>query len=108
VEEIYLGVGIDKDNMADHVVSQTLTAEPNPFRPWVKLTFHSKYKNEYPRVKVYNVKGVRVAQLSPLNGWKDSGQLHYQWDGSGFASGTYIAQVRHGGGLLTKRISLLK
>jgi hypothetical protein len=80
-------------------------AYPNPFNPVTMLTFALP---EAARVdlKIYDVSGRLVANL--LDGWRDAGVHEIAFDGSGLASGIYIARIQAGSFSATGKMVLVK
>jgi hypothetical protein len=80
-------------------------AYPNPFNPMTKLAFALP---EAARVdlKIYDVSGRLVATL--VNGWRDAGVHDIVFDGSGLASGIYIARIQAGSFSAIGKMVLIK
>jgi hypothetical protein len=75
---------------------------PNPFNPVTTITF-SIPKSGYVTLKVYNTLGQEVATL--LDGFTAAQTYKFKFDGTGLASGAYIARLKAGD--LNKSIKLL-
>jgi len=86
---------------------QMITLEqnyPNPFNPGTVIRFDLP---EPARVelKVFNTLGEMVTTL--VNENRPAGEYRVTWDGSGFASGPYVCQLRAGKFLQSKKMLLI-
>ena len=78
---------------------------PNPFNPTTKISY-SVPKNGYVSLKVYNLLGEEIATL--YGGVRQAGNYIVTFDGSGFASGMYLYQLKADNFTETKKLVLLK
>lgn len=63
---------------------------PNPFNPSTKIAFDLQFDSEI-RLAVYDITGKEIAVL--INQNLTAGFYEYQWDASGFSSGTYFYRI---------------
>ena len=80
---------------------------PNPFNPSTKIKF--ELPNDVTglvKLGVYDITGKEVAVL--VNGALKGGQHEYTWNAEGFASGVYYYTLQSKGGLITKKMLLVK
>ncbi|HQY21741.1 MAG TPA: T9SS type A sorting domain-containing protein [Ignavibacteria bacterium] len=79
---------------------------PNPFNPKTVINYELQVTGN-AKLKVFDVLGNEVAE--PVNEKQNAGSYSVDFDGSGFASGTYFYSLYIDGRLLaTKRMMLLK
>ncbi len=78
---------------------------PNPFNPATKISY-SVPKNGYVSLKVYNLLGEEIATL--YEGVRQAGHYVVTFNGSGFASGMYLYQLKADNFTETKKLILLK
>ncbi len=85
---------------------------PNPFNPQTRISFDLP-DGEPSRVtlSVYNLRGERVAVL--VDGTLPAGRHDVSWrgtsnDGRLLAAGTYVCQLKHGGRVATRTLTLVK
>jgi|GEM_PF-5991038 len=78
---------------------------PNPFNPATTINF-SIEKHSPVSLIVYNVVGEKIKTL--FDGIAEPGNYSYYFDGSEFASGTYIYQLKTDNIVQTKKMLLLK
>ena len=96
--------GVDQEPAnapASFVLSQNY---PNPFNPGTTISFQLPESGPVS-LEVYNVLGQQVARL--VDEVKASGTYAVTFDGTRFASGTYIYQLRDGRGQMQARRMLL-
>lgn len=102
------------ESTESQVYNDGFFAYPNPFNPQismaVQLSKFSGVANEMPVVKIFDMQGRLVASPSPLMGKqvRGSARFDYVWNGSGFASGTYIVSATVKGKNWRRNIILLK
>jgi hypothetical protein len=82
-----------------------LGVSPNPFNPTTALSYKLQAAS-YVSLKVYDTTGRLVATL--LEGWREVGTHEVTFDGSGLASGIYLAKLEAGGFNQTQKLVLLK
>jgi hypothetical protein len=80
-------------------------AYPNPFNPSTTLSF-SMPVDANVSLKIYDVMGRHVATL--INGWRDVGTYHPQFDASDLTSGVYFYRLETQKFTQTKKMVLLK
>ncbi len=78
---------------------------PNPFNPSTTITY-SVVKSEKVRLTVYNVLGVKVADL--VNETKTPGTYTATFNASNLASGVYFYKLESGSNVMSKKMMLLK
>lgn len=72
------------------VDNYSIAAFPNPFNPSTRIKYTIP-DNGFVNLSVYNLLGEKVAQL--VNEIKTAGEYESEFDGSGLASGVYIAKL---------------
>jgi hypothetical protein len=77
---------------------------PNPFKPNTRISFSLSSKSK-ASLKIFNVKGELVKTL--LDREIDAGHHILQWSGIGIHSGMYIAQLRKGESVLSKKLLMV-
>ncbi len=82
-----------------------LSAAPNPFNPKTTLSFTMPEAGR-ARLDIFDLNGRLVASLldEPL----EAGEVVFEWDGSGLASGVYLAQATVPGYSEVEKLVLLK
>jgi len=78
---------------------------PNPFNPSTTLEF-SIAQDSYVSLKVYNLRGQEVATLA--DGAMSIGLHRFEWKATGLPSGVYMAKLRAGDLIETRRLTLIK
>jgi len=79
---------------------------PNPFNPSTTFKF-SLAKAGRTSLKIYDAIGRQVAEV--FNGYADAGKwLSVNFDGSGLATGTYLARLESGANTAMRKIVLVK
>jgi hypothetical protein len=78
---------------------------PNPFNPTTTISY-SVIKSEKVRLTVYNVLGVKVADL--VNETKAPGTYTASFNASNLASGVYFYKLESGSNTVSKKMMLLK
>ena len=83
-------------------------AYPNPFNPTTTITFDVPMNIESSLVSlsIYDLRGRQVSVI--INSYLNPGVYSYQWSGSQFSSGMYIAKLRIDSKQETQKIILLK
>ncbi len=85
---------------------------PNPFNPQTRISFDLPGDEPSPvTLSVFNLRGERVAVL--VDGTLPPGRHVAAWrgtrdDGRPVAAGTYVCQLKHGGRVETRTLSLVK
>lgn len=80
---------------------------PNPFNPVTKIKFDVVNDlNGNVKLTVYDMDGKEVSRLVDKN--LESGTYEVEWDGTGYASGTYFCKLESGNFLDTISLILLK
>jgi len=87
------GLGAAHDVGAIHESPLRITAAPNPFNPVVRITLTGA-PSRGAALKVYDLSGRLVADLTGKSGWNASGN----------ASGTYVIVARSQGLVSTRKI----
>ena len=91
------------------IMPSTMTLQqnyPNPFNPSTTITFQVPAAGPVV-VRVYNILGQQVSQL--INNVVAPGSYSVKFDGTSFASGPYLYELRDGfGHMLVKRMLLVK
>jgi hypothetical protein len=82
-----------------------ISASPNPFNPSVSLTVTGVMPNERVSIKIFNVRGTMVADVSSL---LRPGSGTVRWDAGGVPSGLYVAQIKSGTHTKNLRLALVK
>jgi hypothetical protein len=83
----------------------TLRADPNPFN----LTTVIRYQMPDARqvnLKIFDIAGRLVATL--VDGWSEAGSHTATFDGSGLASGIYLAKLQAGEYFARQKLVLIK
>jgi len=78
---------------------------PNPFNPTTTISYQISAPS-HVTLKVYNVLGKEVETL--VNGFKNAGKYHVQFDGARLASGVYLYRIIAGKYSETKKFLLIK
>jgi hypothetical protein len=78
---------------------------PNPFNPATTIKFDI-LKSAYTKLTIYDILGKEVAKLVDEEMEPDSYEI--TWDGSNFASGTYIYEIESGDFKDIKKLILVK
>jgi len=78
---------------------------PNPFNPTTAIRYEMRDVG-YVRLRIYDLLGREIATL--VNEQMGPGTYNVQFDGTAFASGTYLCRLEVGGFVETKRLVLLK
>ena len=80
-------------------------AYPNPFNPQTKIEYSL---NVLSNIEIYisDVMGRNIETI--FSGQKPRGKHHFIWDASQFSSGIYIAHLRVGKQIITKKLILSK
>jgi hypothetical protein len=78
---------------------------PNPFNPTTRLQY-AVANSRFISLKIYDLVGREVATL--VNEQRDAGIYTVQWDGSNYASGTYLCRLQAGDFSQTKKMVLIK
>ncbi len=100
------GIRRDGELPADVVLHQNY---PNPFNPYTFLRFTLGAHGDSPlqtRLAVYDIQGREVIIL--MDEVMSPGTHQVRFDGSRLASGVYMAQLTTPGGVLTRKMTLLK
>jgi hypothetical protein len=79
---------------------------PNPFNPSTTIEFSLPENVKSVKLSIYNILGEKVAEL--INGLLQAGKYQHQWNAKGFASGTYIYELRTEKFVSIKKMILLK
>jgi hypothetical protein len=87
------------------VNSNLVTANPNPFNPTTAFSFKLQ-ATSHVSLRVYDTAGRVVATL--VDGWREAGTHEATFDGSGLASGIYLARLTAGSYTATQKLVLLK
>ena len=82
---------------------------PNPFNPGTVIPYELA-ADGYVRLEVFNLLGQRVATL--MDGEMGAGRYTAEWDardasGQGVAAGVYVYRLTAGGGVATRRMTLV-
>jgi len=80
-------------------------ASPNPFNPSTVASFELRVAS-LVSLKVYDTAGKLVATL--VDGWRNVGRHEVTFDGSGLASGMYLAKLQAGEFTAAQKLVLLK
>jgi hypothetical protein len=78
---------------------------PNPFNPLTSIKYSIEMEGNVT-IKVYDILGRLVATL--VNEYKKAGIYDIQFDGTNFASGLYIYQIKSGNFVSNKKMVLVK
>jgi hypothetical protein len=78
---------------------------PNPFNPSTMISY-TVTKNSNVRLTVYNVLGVKVAEL--VNETKAAGTYNVPFNAKNLASGVYFYKLESGNNVMSKKMMLLK
>jgi hypothetical protein len=101
--DMYLSVSNKNINLPqEFLLSQNY---PNPFNPSTTITF-TLQKPEYTELKVFNILGEEVKILISTD--LPAGEHHYQFNGTGLASGIYYYQIVAGEYREVKKMILLR
>jgi hypothetical protein len=83
----------------------SLSAYPNPFNPTATIRYSLPAASQVS-LQIYDLSGRLAASL--VNGWRDAGNHEVTFDGSGLASGVYLAKLSAGDVTSTQKLMLLK
>jgi hypothetical protein len=78
---------------------------PNPFNPATSISFFVP-KDGHVSLKVFDILGKEIATIVDRN--MESGEHHYEWNASDYASGIYFYRITAGDFVQTKKMMLLK
>jgi hypothetical protein len=78
---------------------------PNPFNP-VTIINYELPKVGYVKLIIYDIIGKEVATI--VNQKQNPGKYQVTWDASNFSSGVYFYSLEYNGGIMTKKLVLLK
>jgi len=78
---------------------------PNPFNPVTEIRVSMPEAGEAV-LTVYNMLGQKVAIV--FEGGLTAGWHQFKWDGQGFASGSYVYELRVNGHIISKKMTLMK
>jgi hypothetical protein len=78
---------------------------PNPFNPSTRISFFIPSR-ERVTLMIYNILGQHIRTL--IDGFIDRGMHHIQFDGTSYASGTYIYVLKYADLIQSKKMLLLK
>ena len=78
---------------------------PNPFNPTTTFRFQLPRESSV-RIEIFDMLGRRVSTL--VNKSLQAGEHEKVWDASGLSTGTYIARMVTNGGVLVRKLTLLK
>jgi V8-like Glu-specific endopeptidase len=78
---------------------------PNPFNPSTTIRF-TLPKSGHITLKIYNILGQEVAEL--INEIRSVGEHQMIWEPRGLASGVYVAKLRAGSRIQTRKLILQK
>ena len=95
----------DAGDEAAPAPAQQLTAYPNPFNPETTLSFALARPGEVT-LEIFNIRGQRVATL--LHEHREAGTHSVTWQAGGTASGVYLARVRVGDVVTTRKMCIMK
>lgn len=98
---------IDGINRQTDIPSEFMLAQnyPNPFNPTTNIRYEIAHSSEV-ELSVYNLMGQRITTL--VNETKLPGLYEVTWDASEMASGIYYYQLKAGGLLLNRQMTLIK
>lgn len=86
-------------------VSYSLSSYPNPFNPAATIKFELPQAGKV-KLLVYDIAGRLVSVL--IDEYLEAGTYEKKFDGTGLASGTYIAVLQAGSKQLVKKMLLMK
>jgi hypothetical protein len=102
-DELTTAVESDLSNIpSDYFLGQNY---PNPFNPATNITFALPERSNVI-LKIFNTLGEEVAEL--INESMDAGTHFYNYDASKLTSGIYIYSLQTDGGLISKKMTLIK
>lgn len=78
---------------------------PNPFNPTTTISYELKEDSEV-LLSIWNIVGQKVVTLA--DGMKEAGEHTATWNASEMPSGIYIAQLRVGGKVFIRKMTLIK
>ncbi|RJP76064.1 MAG: T9SS C-terminal target domain-containing protein, partial [Candidatus Zixiibacteriota bacterium] len=78
---------------------------PNPFNPVTAIGFRLPAPG-YVNLRIYDTAGREVRTV--VDGWREAGAHEVTFDGSGLASGIYLALLEAGGQRSVERLLLVK
>lgn len=97
--------GVATAGSSELPVALRLASYPNPFNPVTTLQY--TVPGDGPaKLQVYDLLGRLVATL--VDGYHRAGVHTVRFDGTGFASGTYICRLESAGAAATQRLALVK
>lgn len=78
---------------------------PNPFNPTTSISFELD-KPGKAILSIYSLMGHKIVEL--VNEAKSAGVHSISWNASGYSSGVYYYQLKAGGKVLTRKMTLIK
>ena len=92
----------DVQNPVDFQLNQNY---PNPFNPGTTIKVSLPVASEIT-LKVFDLLGNEISEIA--RGYHNSGNYNFNFDGKDLASGVYIYQLKYDGGIISKKMMLLK
>jgi hypothetical protein len=94
-----------QDNIQNPINFELKQNYPNPFNPFTTININIPVSSEIT-LKVFDLLGNEVSEIA--NGYYNSGNYNFKFDGKNLASGIYIYQLEHEYGIISKKMTLLK
>jgi photosystem II stability/assembly factor-like uncharacterized protein len=96
---------IDDENAGTPMNFKLSQNHPNPFNPTTTISY-TVPENQFVSIKVYNLLGEVRAEL--VNEYKGAGTHNIKFDGSQFASGVYLYQIKTNNSVQNRKMMLIK
>lgn len=94
-----------EDNFQSPTDFQLTQNYPNPFNPSTTIKVSLPASSEIS-LKVFDLIGNEISEIA--SGYHNAGTYNFNFDGKNLASGIYIYQLKYDGGLISKKMTLLK
>jgi hypothetical protein len=78
---------------------------PNPFNPGTTIKVSLPVASEIT-LKIFDMLGNEISEIA--RGYHNSGNYTFNFDGKDLASGVYIYQLKYDGGIISKKMMLMK
>ncbi|MBL7085719.1 MAG: T9SS type A sorting domain-containing protein, partial [Candidatus Cloacimonetes bacterium] len=112
--EIAQLIGVDEDNLNQDIIPNKLLINyPNPFRTSTTICFSIPRGTKKAKIRIYNIKGQLVKQLSIFNSQLNWEQSSIEWDGKDengrkLSSGIYFYKLSASGGNADNQTEVVK
>ncbi len=97
--------GVEGSDLAKPVAYKLLQNYPNPFNPTTEIAFQLP-SSSFVKIKVFNSKGIEVANL--VEKQYPAGSYQTEWNATGMSSGIYYCRIQAENYSETKKMVLLR